>query len=100
VQLSRARRAFRQMLQTLLVDRFQLKIHHVEKDLPVYNLTVDKGGPKLRPSAADTMLASTMRSPSRFGIHIVNAQMAIEKFADMIFEYAGRPVFKRTGLDG
>ena len=25
---------FRQMLQTLLTDRFQLKIHHVEKELP------------------------------------------------------------------
>ena len=44
---------FRQMLATLLADRFQLRVHHVQKDLRVYNLVVNKGGPKLRESTAD-----------------------------------------------
>jgi uncharacterized protein (TIGR03435 family) len=38
------------MLQNLLADRFQLKLHHSTKDLPVYMLVVDKNGPKLRES--------------------------------------------------
>ena len=42
----------RQMMQTLLADRFKLQIHHVQKDLPAYNLVVNKGGPKLKESAA------------------------------------------------
>lgn len=35
------------MLQTLLADRFKLKVHRETKDGPVYILTVAKGGPKL-----------------------------------------------------
>jgi len=35
------------MMQTLLEDRFQLKIHHQTAEGPVYFLTVARGGPKL-----------------------------------------------------
>ncbi len=35
-------------LQTLLRDRFNLTIHRETKELPVYELTVAKGGPKLQ----------------------------------------------------
>ncbi len=35
------------MLQTLLEDRFQLKIHRETRDVPVYELTVAKGGLKM-----------------------------------------------------
>ena len=38
------------MLQALLEDRFKLKIHRTTKELPTYELTVAKGGSKLRPS--------------------------------------------------
>ncbi len=40
----------RRRLQTLLRDRFHLTIHRETKELPVYELTVAKGGPKLQPS--------------------------------------------------
>jgi uncharacterized protein (TIGR03435 family) len=36
------------MLQALLEDRFRLKIHHETRQIPVYALTVAKGGPKLQ----------------------------------------------------
>ncbi len=42
-----------EMLQTLLVDRFGLKVHHDSKDQPVYALVVAKGGPKLKESPPD-----------------------------------------------
>jgi uncharacterized protein (TIGR03435 family) len=35
------------MLQSLLEDRFQLKIHRETRELPVFNLVIAKGGPKL-----------------------------------------------------
>jgi len=35
-------------MQTLLEDRFQLKFHRETKELPVYELTVVKGGAKLK----------------------------------------------------
>lgn len=37
------------MLQALLEDRFQLKVHRETREIPVYELTIAKGGPKLRP---------------------------------------------------
>jgi uncharacterized protein (TIGR03435 family) len=36
------------MLQSLLADRFKLKVHLETRELPAYALTVAKGGPKLR----------------------------------------------------
>ena len=38
------------MLQKLLEDRFQLKIHFTTTEIPVYTLSVAKGGPKLQPA--------------------------------------------------
>src|ERR1700736_6321462 len=35
-----------EMMQSLIEDRFKVKIHREKKDLPVYVLEVAKGGPK------------------------------------------------------
>jgi len=37
------------MLQALLEDRFKLKLHWENRDIPLLALTVAKGGPKLKP---------------------------------------------------
>ena len=37
------------MMQALLHDRFKLRVHRESREIPVYNLTVAKGGPKLQP---------------------------------------------------
>jgi|SRR5580692_2615285 uncharacterized protein (TIGR03435 family) len=39
------------MLQNLLIERFKLALHHTTKDGPVYELTVAKGGAKLKESS-------------------------------------------------
>ena len=39
-----------EMLQSLLADRFQLKVHRDTKELPVYALIVGPGGPKMKES--------------------------------------------------
>jgi uncharacterized protein (TIGR03435 family) len=38
------------MLQTMLEDRFQLRIHRATKEGAVYTLTIGKNGPKLEPA--------------------------------------------------
>jgi len=38
----------REMLQALLGERFHLRLHWESKEMPVYELVVAKGGPKLR----------------------------------------------------
>jgi bla regulator protein BlaR1 len=40
-------------VQTLLAERFNLAIHRESKEMPIYELVVAKGGPKLTPAAAD-----------------------------------------------
>ncbi|HEX3942052.1 MAG TPA: TIGR03435 family protein [Acidobacteriaceae bacterium] len=40
------------MLQSVLEDRFQLKVHHETRELPVYALVIAKGGSKLKEGAA------------------------------------------------
>ena len=42
------------MIQGLLEDRFQLKAHKETRELPVYDLVVAKGGPKIKLSADQT----------------------------------------------
>jgi uncharacterized protein (TIGR03435 family) len=41
---------FNLMLQNLLAERFQVKLHRETKELPIYALVLGKGGPKLKPS--------------------------------------------------
>jgi uncharacterized protein (TIGR03435 family) len=41
------------MLQRLLTERFNLKVHHEMKEMPVYALVIGKGGPKFKESTAD-----------------------------------------------
>jgi uncharacterized protein (TIGR03435 family) len=42
-----------EMLQSLLADRFQMKVHKEKKEFPVYALEVEKGGLKLQPLPPD-----------------------------------------------
>ncbi len=54
------RQQFHEMLQNLLVERFQMRLHHEIRDFPGYELTVAPGGPKLRePANADAPEPST-----------------------------------------
>jgi uncharacterized protein (TIGR03435 family) len=46
---------FHRMLQTILVERFQLKMHRKIEEIPVYTLVVDRNGSKLKTSAADSV---------------------------------------------
>src|SRR5215469_2126130 len=49
------RNAFRDQLfekvRALLADRFQLQVHKETKEMPVYGLTIAKGGSKLQPAS-------------------------------------------------
>ncbi len=47
------REQFRDMLQALLEQRFQMKMHRASKEFPVYAVVVAKGGLKLKESPLD-----------------------------------------------
>jgi uncharacterized protein (TIGR03435 family) len=90
---------FRQMMRTLLADRFQLRVHHGQKDLPVYNLVVKKGGPKLKESQGDEQSDFKVTSVGRLGIRIAAKRLTMQDLIDgQLSAYTDRPIFDKTGL--
>lgn len=85
----------RQMLQSLLADRFKLAIHRQTREEPVYELLVSRGGDKLKPS--------TENQPPRLGNgrgRISGAAADTGMLARMLSGRLGRPVLDKTGLTG
>jgi uncharacterized protein (TIGR03435 family) len=108
------------MLQALLEDRFHLKVHRESKDVPVYWLTVAKGGAKLTPGKAGCFSAPP-RQPGdpmaaipagqkpcmdiigfRKGPNTgLNAQAAtLDVISELLSHVVDRPVLNKTGLAG
>jgi uncharacterized protein (TIGR03435 family) len=90
---------FRIMLQTLLADRFHLQIHHVDKQLPAYNLVVSKGGPNLRETTGGKT-AMKQRPVGDVGLSIVATNVTIQDALPLLSIYSHRPIFDKTGLTG
>jgi uncharacterized protein (TIGR03435 family) len=90
----------RQMLQNLLADRFQLKIHRETRDVPVYALVVGKNGPKLKAAAADATGGSSVRGKPTGVLHMETAKGTLAGLASQLSGTAGRPVLDKTGLAG
>jgi uncharacterized protein (TIGR03435 family) len=89
----------RQMLQTLLADRFKLKVHTESRDVPEYALVVAKSGSKLHPVSAAELAStpgSTVVGTKSFDGHVVE----VAELARWLRAEIGRPVIDRTGLAG
>jgi uncharacterized protein (TIGR03435 family) len=89
----------RQMLQSLLADRFQLKIHREMKEAPVYELVLGKNGPKLKEAATDAKPGSMTRGTAS-GMHMEVTKGTMDQLARQLSNTAGRPVVDKTGLTG
>ena len=93
----------RAMLQDLLAERFGLKFHTEKKELPVYLLSVDKGGPKMKPhegtSAGDPWIDQTVERMLQVKMKATFVPM--EYFAWRLgLQALDRPVIDRTELKG
>ncbi len=87
----------RLMLQDLLADRFKLTSHFETKELPVYNLVVGKGGPKLKESAGGDQ-DRQMQRMGRGQASLTGANMAM--LIRLLSQSLGRDVIDKTGLTG
>jgi len=105
----------REMLQQLLADRFQLKVHSEMKQLSVYALVVGKNGPNLtlrdkgpcstaNPNAALTFSMSINAAAGviKPGGELASCkpQMTMARLAQSLTRYTDRPVVDHTGLEG
>jgi uncharacterized protein (TIGR03435 family) len=90
------------MLRNLLADRFKLTFHREQKVFSIYELTVAKSGPKLKPSTAapddPPALISTVY-PQRIVMPARNATMS-DLARLMQRAILDRPVVDKTGLSG
>jgi uncharacterized protein (TIGR03435 family) len=99
----------KQMLQSLLSDRFKLVVHPETKEGPVYKLDFAKGGSKLHEStpsdASPGVIAPDGRPAPRRSLTFGSGQIsgkavALSTLVDMLSNQLHRPVINKTGLTG
>jgi uncharacterized protein (TIGR03435 family) len=109
------------MMQSLLEDRFKLKVHRETRQFPVYELTVAKGGLKHQKAEADTCVAFDPSRPPpppppgqapfipcgrvifMIGgsfVRINGAKVSTAELAERLAFLLGRNVIDRTGFTG
>jgi uncharacterized protein (TIGR03435 family) len=90
------------MLQDLLAERFELRLHRESKELPMYALTVDQDGPKLKlheaQSAGDPWIDQVQDHFPQAEWHATFAPM--DYFAWRLSLILDRPVVDQTKLKG
>jgi uncharacterized protein (TIGR03435 family) len=91
-----AKEQLRQMLQSLLAERFRLKVRRETVDTPIYALVLAKGGLKLK--AVDKGEGVRVRA-SGTGQRM-DGKATMEFLAQQLSISAGRLVLDRTGLTG
>lgn len=111
-----------EMLQSVLADRFQMKLHHDKKELPVYAITMGKPPLKLKELPPDASGASAPSAGvniagqgSAAGVSVDLGNGSYYTFANNKFEikkvdldtvarilerYADRPILNLTDLKG
>ncbi len=103
------------MLQQLLADRFNLKVHHETRQLPIYALIVAKNGPRLEVAKEDDALppGAGPTTPGDHGLqqgvrmqmgggeqHLDFADAPIALLVKVMSQQLGRTVIDKTGLTG
>lgn len=110
------------MIQALLEERFKIKLHHDQREFPVYALVVGKGGVKMKESAPDA--ASSETAKPNINVSAVGGQggvgvdlgggayfhfadnkfeakkLTMARLADSLSMFADRPVVDMTELKG
>jgi uncharacterized protein (TIGR03435 family) len=86
----------REMLRTLLAERFKFAAHHETKQLAVYSLVVGKGGSKMQEAKNDPP-ADPLFIP---GAPIAFRNMPLGGLVNYLANILGSPVHDDTGLKG
>jgi len=98
------------MMQMLLADRFQLKVHWETREGPIYDLVIAKNGPKLQPGGSIPISPEELRWTKLPPIHqrangtkgyeFIGHQCSMEALAKTLTIQMGAPVVDKTGLSG
>jgi bla regulator protein blaR1 len=88
------------MVQALLADRFQLKMHRGMREMPVYALVVAKNGPKLKDSDPGADAGGLFDQQGR-NVVVTLPKASMSDIVDAIgYANLDRPIVDKTGLIG
>jgi uncharacterized protein (TIGR03435 family) len=105
----------RAMLQAMLADRFKLVVHRETKEIPIYEMTVARNGPKFKPSGATALADIRQAHPNAVNaIALGNAVVAsgpspgqqmlfgvtMPALGTFLSTLVGRHIQDKTGLTG
>jgi len=88
------------MMQALLADRFQAKVHREMRELPVFALVVAKNGPKLKENNDPEAKYSMSMSSPKQDVATTTTKGTMEQLAGQLSANTRRPVLDKTGLTG
>jgi uncharacterized protein (TIGR03435 family) len=90
------------MLQTLLIDRFQLRFHRETVEQPGFALVVGKNGPKMKPAKGQDVVASfgDQIKPAPDRGTLTARRITIARLVEILSFIRWAPVVDKTGLDG
>lgn len=89
------------MLRALLVERFGLKFHRVDREFSIYELSVAKGGPKLKAAAEPDAPMQLVGIVHPGQIEVPAKSVTMDDFVSMLQRATlDRPVVNKTGLQG
>jgi uncharacterized protein (TIGR03435 family) len=83
------------MLKTLLEERMGVRAHFEKREMPVFALTLAKGGPKFSESTTEGPPERVQDKDS-----VVFQRFSLDEFATMFSKMFGRPLVDATGLKG
>jgi uncharacterized protein (TIGR03435 family) len=87
----------REMMQSLLADRFQLAVHRETKEMEAYVVTIAKSGHKMKPSEGDGPMDA---HPTGKGLNIAFTHVTLAQLAEMSESPLNGIVIDQTGLKG
>src|SRR5690349_10281244 len=97
----------RLMLQTLLAERFSLKIHKDSKELPGFTLSAGSGKPKMKPAADDSAGPNCQGQPQSAGDSVPQQvvdchSISMDDLARLVANVlnANGSALNKTGLEG
>jgi uncharacterized protein (TIGR03435 family) len=88
----------RQMMQSLLAQRFKLVFHKETKEMPAYVVSVAKGGHKLKPSEGEGEMDVKPMAGGKVAAAFTHVTLA--QFSEMMSSPLQAVVVDQTGLTG
>jgi uncharacterized protein (TIGR03435 family) len=89
------------MEQSLLADRFRLRVHFETREMPVYALVVAKGGAKLYPAKnEESSRISTLGNAQESEMTAIGVTLEQFVLSPLVSPVGGRQVVDQTGLKG